>query len=316
MTDNTKKAMTGLSIHSEHVCLVEIEDNVVQRIVSHDLARPFELDALRDSETFLEDQADSLRAAYQRMGGRCREVSVSLPLCTVLLKKVPLALGLEEEMIRDHIFWEADQFLISPRDNFVLDYQRLPFQTPEGNPLYLLVLVRNDVISAIQKMIKESGLRLKRIDVDVFSSIRSITANYDMDPSATTLLVDVQREDVTFILIRQAEYFLSHRMILPQDKTAEGGLDSSEITRYLIKELKRLVFGHRLGSSIKELGRLYMMGYPSVRSLADQLSETESLDVEVVNPFTRLEVAKGLLQSEAYIAYPERFSASVGATLA
>ncbi len=316
MAVNSKKTMTGLSIHSEHICLVEFENGKVQRLVSHDLARPFELDALRDGETFLEDQADSLRAAFQRMGGHCREVCVSLPLCSVLLKKVPLALGLGEEMIRDHIFWEADQFLISPRDNFILDYQRLPFQTQEGNPLYLLVLVRNDVIAAVQKMIKESGLHLKRIDVDVFSSIRSLNANYDMDPSAITLLVDVQREDITFIIIRQSDYFLSHRMILSQDKIAEGGLDATEIARYLIKELKRLVFGHRLGSSMKELGRLYMMGYPSVRSLADQLSETESLDVEVVNPFTRLEVGKGLSQSEAYIAYPERFSASVGATLA
>lgn len=313
--DSPAKTMLGLAIHSDQICLTEMRDGSIEALAYRELTQPFDLEAFRSEGELLDNQTAVLQDLYKRMTGKGKEVGLVLHIGMVVIKRIPVSLGLEEEMLREHMQWEAGQFLIAPLDDYIVEYQRLPFQTSSGNPFYLLILVRKSIVEALRSLLGKIGLFLKKVDVDAFSNIRALLANYDLDMEKISVLVDVQRESLAFVFIRQQEYFLSHRISLQEGGSASGTLDSSDVVSLLLKELKRLVFGHRLGRGIEDLDRIFLAGSNAVQKISQELLPSISIPLEVVNPFRRVNVSQSVSQSEEFIGFPERFLTSIGVTL-
>ena len=315
MNEPTTKPFLGLSFLPEHVCLVEIQDGVIQALATRELVQPFSMKTFHTEGQFLDNQTEILQELYAEMGAQGKEVGVVLDSGMVLVKKIPVALGLEDEVTREHILWEAEQLLISSLNEYVVEYQRLPFQTPLGNPIYVLILVRKGVMEGIESLISKCGLDLKDVDVDIFSNIRTLLTNYDIDSDQTSVIVDVQRCYLSFIFVRQREFFLSHRVSLNEDGSVSQFKESSDIVNVLLKELRRLVFGHRLGRGIEDLNSIYLLGGENTQKVSKELSSAVSVPLEVINPFRRVEFSQSVSQSKEYTNYPERFVASVGVTI-
>jgi Tfp pilus assembly PilM family ATPase len=208
--------------------------------------------------------------------------------------------------------WEAEQYLMSPLDSYVVTHLRLPFSTSSGNPIFLQVLIRKQIVQMLRGFAKNSGLNLKDIDVDLFTNVRSVLANYDFDSKGTLVLVDVQLEHLVFIFIHQQEFFLSHRVGLPTDSRLKTA-DPSDINKILVKELRRLVFGHRLGKGIEDLEGILLTGQDVIHGMLNELKGM--LSTEILNPFRRISLSPMIAQSEAFIQSPEKFAASVGLAL-
>ena len=305
----------GLSFHPEFVCMVEMQDGVIQSVASRELVQPFDVESFYREGQFFENQTEILEDLYQKIGARGKELGVALDAGMVLIKKVPLALGLEEEMLKDTIRWEADQFLVSPLDEYIIDHQRLPFQTSLGNPFYVLILLRRSVLEGMRSFIEESGLVLRDVDVDVFCGLRTLLSNYDMDTDEVSVIVEVQRQYLGFLFIQHREFFLSHRVSLQDPDSVPQMGETSSIVSILLKELRRLIFGHGLGRKIEDLSRIFFTGGESVQSVIHELSSAVSVPLEIVNPFRRVQVSQSVSQSREYNNFPERFAASVGITL-
>lgn len=315
MDNSTTKPFLGLSFQPEQLCLVEIQDGLIQALAAREMVQPFGIESFHTGGQFLDSQIEILQDLYRGMGAKGKDIGVVLDSGMVLLKKIPLALGLEEEMIREHMVWEAEQLLVSPLDEYIVEYQRLPFQTPLGNPFYVLILVRKRVMEGVQSLIEKCGFTLKEVDVDVFSIIRTLLVNYDINPEETFVLVDVQRQYLSFIFIRQREYFLSYRVSLQEDGSVSQIKQNSETVNVLLKELRRLVFGHRIGRGIDDLDRIFLMGGDNIQKVSHELSSAVSVPVEIINPFRRIEVSQSVTQSKEFNDFPEKFVASVGAII-
>ena len=314
MSPLTSNPFIGLSLHPERVCLVEMEEGQIQAIGARELIQPINVETFYKEGQFFENQDETIQELYQKTGAKSRELGVVLEEGMVLIKKVPLALGLEEDMLKESLRWEASQCIVSPLDEYILEYQRLPFQTSLGNPLYLIILLRKSLLEGICTLVEKSGLSLREVDVDVFSSVRTLLANYDVGSDETAVIVDVQRQYITFIFIRQKEYFLSHRVNL-QEAGSNSKLDDSSIVNALVKELKRLIFGHRVGRGIEDLNRIFLIGGENLQKVAHELSTAVSVSLETVNPFQRVPVTLSVSQSKEFNNFPERFVAAVGITL-
>lgn len=315
MNSFSTNSFIGLSFHPDFICMVEMQDGVIQSMAGRELVQTLDIETFYREGQFFENQTEILEDLYQKIGTLGKEVGVALDTGMVLIKKVPLALGLEEEMLIDTLRWEADQFLVSPLDEYILDYQRLPFQTPLGNPFYVLILIRRSVLEGIRSFIEGSGLVLRDVDVDVFCSIRTLLSSYEMGTEEVSVLIEVQRQYIGFVFIRHREYFLSHRVSLQDPGSASQSGEAFNVVNILLKELRRLIFGHGLGRKIEDLSRIFLMGGESVQSLIHELSSAVSVPLEIVNPFQRVKVSQTVSQSREYNSYPERFVASVGVTL-
>lgn len=312
MTEKNQKPFLSLALHPEYIALLSIRDSLVQELGWRPFNPPLNPDTIQNEPLFLEKIGNTFASLSDSIAQKGTDLAVAVNGSMVIQKKIPVALGLDEEMIQSQMAWEAEQYLMSPLDNYVVTHMRLPFSTPSGNPFFLQVLIRKQIVQMLRGFAKNNGLILKDIDVDLFTNVRSVLANYDFDSKGTVVLVDVQLEHLVFIFIQQQEYFLSHRVALQTDSKLKTA-DPSEINKILIKELRRLVFGRGLGKGIEDLEGLLLTGQDVIHDMLNELKGM--LSTEILNPFRRISLGPMIAQSEAFIQSPEKFAASVGLAL-
>jgi len=312
MADKTIKPFVSVALHPEYLALISVRDSTVQELGWRPFNPPLNPETIQNESLFMEKIANTFSSLSDGIAQKAEEIAVAVNGSMVIHKKIPVALGLGEELIQSQMNWEAEQYLLSPLGNYVVNHQRLPFSTPSGNPLFLQVLIRKQIVQMLKGLAKNSGLTLKDIDVDLFTNVRTVLANYDFDPKGTLVMVDVQLEHLVFVFIHQQEYFLSHRVGLPAESRIRGA-DPAEINKILVKELRRLVFGHRLGKGIEDLEGILLTGQEVIHDMINELKGM--LSTEILNPFKRIALGPMIAQSEAFNRSPEKFAASVGLAL-
>jgi Tfp pilus assembly PilM family ATPase len=310
MSSDYSKPYLGLALRPDYFSVASVKNNAVDAAAFQELGQSFDLHSLREGNFPIHYFVEVLTNLVERAGSGIRPVGISLDGSMALVKKVSVALGLEEELLNDQMAWEAEQVLVSPLDQFSAAFQRLPFSTVSGNPLYVQVLVRKKVIETVQALVRESGLRLADVDVDVFSTIRAIVANHAVDPRHVAVCIDAHRDHMGMTFIRKNEYFLSHRIPVPKQME-----DVSDRAKLLFKELRRLIFGHGLGKGIEDVHRFFLVNHVSHETWNQELSKALSIPVEPVRPFQKIAVSSRLSNSMEYSEFPERFVASVGVAL-
>jgi len=284
----------------------------VQNLVSKHLLQSFDMETMISQNNFLDTQSVILTDLYEELGAG-KEVGVSLYSGCVLIKRIPIALGLDKDFIKQQLYWEAQQFVISPLDDYIVDYQRLPFQTFSGNPLYVVVMLRKKILSTIRKLIHKTGLILKDIDVDVFSNIRSLVENYQLS-GRMNVLIDLQREYICIIFIKDEEFYLSYNISL-KNKDNSTIVSVAEISDLLIKELRRLVFGHKIVNKIEDFDKMYLTGRDLIYDLQNKLSENTQVPIEILNPFSKIAISQSMSNNEIFKENPEKFTSSIGVAL-
>ncbi|MBN2030461.1 pilus assembly protein PilM [bacterium] len=312
VNSSLKNSYLGLSLCTDQFCVVEIEDGVVKAIAAKELIQPFKVESFHEGAAWLSSQSEVLRHLCQKIGNQSQKVGVVINSAMVFIKKISVALGLDEEILKQQMLWEAQQCLISSLDAYSMDYQRLPFKTKEGNPIFLIILVRKSVLKGVRSLVESVGLNLQEVDIDVFSNIRTIISNYELNSDDVSVVIDIQREYLTFAFIRQKEFFLSHRVLLP----SVGFITQEDIlnlVQVLTKELRRLIFGHHIGREIEDLNHIFLLGSDLAQKVYKELSS--SISVEIVNPFRKIHVSQNVLKTKEYNNAPEKFVAPVGIML-
>ncbi len=300
------KSQCFISVHPDYLSAIRIDDGQVQALGWSGLEPECGLEAFREGDGAvgrLNAAFDSVRAS---MGGGDTEASLALSGSMVLIKKIPVALGLSDDVVQSQMRWEAEQVLLSPVEDYVLTHQRLPFSTPSGNPMFLQVLVRRRVVQVLRSFAKAAGLTIREIDVDCFAAVRAAAANYELDPKGTAVLADVRPGRLGFVLIHQREFYLAHRVPLPEDARP------ADAARLLLKELRRLLFGHQ-GKGKEDLEQLLLTGEGPLQEIAAELKG--QIPTEILNPFRKIAVSPGAKKTELYTADAGRFVAPVGLAL-
>ncbi len=283
----------------------------VEAIAGRELVHPFDLDTFPGKGDGLANWSDVFEDLDRRIAGQGHDVGVVLHSSMIFVKKIPVPLGLETEMINDQILWEMDQFLIGPRNNYVIEFQRLPFQTPGGNPYYIVIVLRKSVLHGLRSLFKKTGWNLKDVDVDIFALLRVLLINYPTN-EGSIIIVDVHSRYLSFICLQNREYYLSH--FVPLEKMADENqhYGTAEMAELIIKELRRLVFGHRLGKDVEDLEHVYLTGTEELRPIVQAIASKMQIKIDVLNPFIRIPVADVVKQTREFIRAPEKYAAAVG----
>lgn len=307
----TKNGFIGISFHHDYIYWVLCDGRQISDVGARELVQPFNLRALRRNGHFFENQIHGIGEILKGSGSDVREAGVVLNENAVMIKRMAVPLGLDDDAVREHLQWEAEQVCISPMDDFNWVYNRIPFQNALGNPYYVLILVRKKVVEALRDSLDQIGLALKQVDVDVFSDIRGFLANYPMSVQKTVLLVDIQKSHVNFLVIRNSEYYFSVR-------APAGGLKMNsvpEMTAFLEKKIKELVFAHRLGNSVEDMDGIYFSGPQGSTELIRHLSEHIPVSMEWIHPFKRIRISEEVMESAAFKSHSDCFLPAVGSAL-
>lgn len=312
MDKNNLKSCLCLVLNPDHTVLIALENDRIRNLAFRELVQPFVLETISTGKELLINQQEIIEDLIKRCHIANQQIRISLHSGLVQIKKIPVALGLDQGALDDQMKWEAHQLTASSAQEFIIDHNRLPFQTISGNPVQLLVMVRKQVIQVISKMCKKLNLQILDVDVDIYSNIRGLKANYSLDKQEITVLIDIQRYFVVFTFLKNGEYFLSHRVSFQEPEFISGHLDSSGFAKFILKELRRLMFGHRLGRDMNDLDSIFLMGSHGVRALYYALSDIITSPIEIVNPFRRIQMPSPTFQSRDPQNKPEMFVSAVG----
>lgn len=300
-----------ISLESERFAVTSTTEGKISAMESRELVHRFGLISFQEDARDLEVHRDALDNLVRKCGIGGFKTGVVISEDMVLVKRIPVALGLDESVLNDQMEWEADQLLLSPRSDFRLAYQRLPMNSSTGNPYYLMILMRKQVLRALRALVESAGLELHEIEVDIFSHLRSLQMNYLIQKDDMITLLRLHSSGMLFIFISQNDYYLSHRIDVPKFDQME----SADLVSMIKKELRRLVFGHRLGKDIGDLKKLYVIGSAANDGLIQQMKSDIPISVEKMNPLKKLSLESDMAQSQEVLKFPERFSGTVGLLL-
>jgi len=263
--------------------------------------------------------ADAIRRALEHARITTPNIAASLSGNAVIVKKISLPHMTEAELA-ETIRWEAEQYIPFDVQDVNLDYQVLDPGGSAGKATMdvLLVAAKKDKIGDYTSAIAQAGRVPVVIDVDAFAMQNAFEANYDNDPAAVTVLMNVGAS-ATNINIASGGLSLFTRDIsiggnafteavqrefnLPfaqaeQAKRGDGvqaaQLDElravvKAVTENVLLEIQKTFDFFRATASSDRLDRIMLCGGGSrIDGFAAALGERFGLPVEPLDPFRRI----------------------------
>jgi Tfp pilus assembly PilM family ATPase len=122
--------------------------------------------------------ADELRHMLKKNKVGAEIISFAVPTESVFINLIPVDTSLYEGELKKHLQWELAQFNPSagPKD-FVIDSHALPINNTESQDMFM-VGVQRGTAAFIQKVTAELKLSMNIIDIDQFSTEKTLIANY------------------------------------------------------------------------------------------------------------------------------------------
>jgi type IV pilus assembly protein PilM len=314
------RKLVGLDIGSSAVKTVELKASGRSQRVAAYAAEPVPPDSIVDGAIIdAVSVADAIRRAFDTAGTRTRDVAASLSGNAVIVKKISLPMMTEAELA-ESIRWEAEQYIPFDIQDVNLDHQILDTGAggAKGTMDVLLVAAKKDKISDYSGVIAQAGRQASVIDVDAFALQNAYEANYDLDPGAVAVLMNVGASAVNVNIVSgassvftrdistggnayteaiQREFNVSFEQAekIKRGHAAEGvGPDDASpvlraVTEAVLMEVQKTFDFYRATAPSDRLDRIYVCGGAAqTEGLVGDIGERFSLPVERLNPFRRI----------------------------
>lgn len=117
--------------------------------------------------------AESIHAAWSRLGSRTKQVALALPTSMAIYKKVLLPAGQDYE-IEPMVETEASHSIPFPLDEVNLDYQILGPGPNDSDVEVMMCAARKERVEERVAAVEMAGLKAAVVDIDIFSSITAL----------------------------------------------------------------------------------------------------------------------------------------------
>ena len=161
-------------------------------------------------------------------------------------------------------------------------------------------------------------------NADIFLSIGTSSI---VQPSASLLLlayqhravlVEINPQGLLFTIIEDKEFCLSQEVTIEKLGLEVDSLESTDeedITKFISKELRRIILDNKLGENIEGLNRIFLYGDMVKDNILESLQNNYNVRIDRANPFRRLLFAPNVSVDENIWSRPETFTVCVGAAL-
>ena len=322
MNDNPVNVQLGIYVKENNIKLIEVESSSTQQFRINKIVQT-QLDIPLNFETIVDDQK------LAQMGNQLQEVIKIHKLNTnyavftldsefALIKRMPFDDNLSETELIDQVDWEVKEFSFSPEDEYIVDFQKLQSTTNRQGSEMLIVSVKEKIIHYLRKLFSSGNIQAKVIDLDVFAARRAIEVNYDLRIGDIVALVEINPHGLLFTVIEDKEFCLSQEVTIGKLGLEVDSLESTDeedMTKYISKELRRIILDNKLGENIEGLNRIFLYGDMVKDNILESLQNNYNVRIDRANPFRRLLFAPNVSVDENIWSRPETFTVCVGAAL-
>jgi type IV pilus assembly protein PilM len=338
-----KQSLVGLDIGSSSVKAIEL--NLKGKDKGFELRSlgiaPLQSEAIVQG-AFLNSSAivDSIREAMDSGRVRSKDVAVAVSGHSVIVKRVSLA-SMTREELEEQIQWEAEQYIPFDVNEVHLDFQILDSADGEGQMDVLLVAAKKDLVDDYVQVIKEAGLNPVVVDVAAFAVENAFENNYEVGIDEVCALVNIGAQVININVIQNGVPSFTRDITTGGNQYTEeiqkalsisfddaeriklggNGADQSQevlpqeveqairsVNETVMGEISRSLDFFSATAAESRINRVLLAGGGArISGFVDAFQERTGLDVEVLNPLSRMLASKGFDQD-----YLEMMAPSLG----
>jgi type IV pilus assembly protein PilM len=325
------KQLVGLDIGESCIKLAEIHDTAKGRILTRFSQIPLAKGVIVDgSVAEPEALTATIKELHKKSGCKRKHIVTSISGTAVIVKKVTFS-QMDEGELRDLIRDEGGKYL--PFDNMDTVYYDL--QVLGDNPYspsqmdVLLVAAKKDIIDGYTEAIQEAGLIPAIMDVDSFALETMYEENYDFEENDVAVLVNIGASMTNLSVVKGGMSIFTRdfniggnvvtesiagRLELSREEAEKAkveGVGEDEAARRLFREgliadadplcseIERSVDYFRTTFGGENIKRILLSGGGAlIPGIAADLAHRLAVEVEIVNPFKKITLAKNILDTK------------------
>jgi len=259
--------------------------------------------------------AEDLNNLIDRYAISARFAAFSLDRRMVLLRRLKIDRDFKGPEVSQQIDWELEQFLISPRKEYHINFERI---SGERDPFDYLILaaVRKPIVQSLMEIFKQTPLTLKAVDVDVLALTRGLFA-FKCVESAPGLAVAIAfLPDSIEVLLLKDNSFVMNGSVSLREVSGKAGerADQAETAATLVNE-QILSLLDTLGDEVllKNIENIYLLNGKTQVDLVASLQRLQrSARVQFVEPLKNVQHSLTLEEEKVVADNPLSFLALLG----
>ncbi len=241
-----------------------------------------------------------LQGLLKRNKIAAKQISFALPTSSLFINIIPVDLSLQGPTLKEYLQWELAQYYPESASNeFATDSHPLPTNEPNAKRFYM-VAVRRGAVGFLQKVAAGLQLKLQIVDIDHFSTEKTLASNYPEVANQTVALFGVRDNGVDASVVQNAQ------MVDFRSLMASSLEDAKKAIVEYLKSVKR-------NDSANSPSQIFLYGMNVPPDFLTSLKTETGLQVSLLDALRKL--AAGSALSKPMLKESHRFAAAVGLAL-
>ncbi len=243
---------------------------------------------------------DSLRGVLKQAKVSSSSISFALPPESMFINTIPVDNSLKGNELSSYLQWELQQYYPSAKPKeFITDSHALPVKMV-GAKQSFTVSVRRGVVAFLQKVASEIQMQMAIVDIDHFSTEKTLRTNYPEIAAHTVGLFGVRNGALDASLVQ------SYQMI---DYRPYAVTSTEEIHSAVLNYLKYL----KKRDGIAKPEALILHGMDVPRDMLKSLHEESGIQAIPFNALRKLPTSDKIKSAFGKVSF--RFTAAIGLAL-
>jgi Tfp pilus assembly PilM family ATPase len=315
MTSIDGNVHLGLGMSGNVLRAVEAERHedrlVIKSVAEATLDYPFDASAVENPD-FIASTAQVINDKLDDRSIRAQTVYLALDRRLVLLKLLKVDRGISDAELQDHVEWEVNQMLASPRDEFNVGVEKLDYQSDEYETI-LIAAVRKQLLEQLRDLFIRTPLNLSKVDLDVLATVRGLRGFGRRHPDALSALVDFNSFGIDFTLIQNGKFAGSSEIATKMNERHGLDSDPQSVAQMVDEELKKLIEPLFAGQHSRSFDTIYLSGDRADMEFIPYLQKRlQTADIRFADPFQNAEMFLGADSDPLVNNNPENFLIPVG----
>ena len=339
----SRKDIVGIDIGASAVKLVQLHESKKGLQLMGLDREPLPPEAVVD-DSIMDSSAVvmAIRDLIARNNIKSLDVATSVSGHSVIVRKISLPLMTEDELEKS-IQWEAEQYIPFEMSEVFLDYHILgPDPNDQGQMEVILVAAKKDFVDEYIAVFKESGLTPVVMDIDCFAIENIYCSVYDDESFNVVALIDMGASGLQVNILKDMVSVFTREIQLGGNSYNEelqkrfglnladaetlklggdiAGADAEltqvamqEVTDNLVQEVRRSIDFFSATFADERVQKIYITGGVSLtKNIVNSLSDGLGVDVEILDPFSRMNVNEKDFDLEYVKSVAPFFSVAAG----
>ena len=306
-----EKSRLGIYLYGKTLRIVEAQtenDSLkVVRIAEAEMDVPFDLNSI-DDQTVYPVFVSAINNLVEKKGIMPGPANLALDHRMVIEQIVSFDSDLNDSVLQEHLEWEMNQFLISHRDDFNIDFEQIT-SLKSGLDRYLVVAVRKKLVKFLTDIFNKSILNLTKIDLDKLAAVSALEKTQPQN--GVVALVDCEDKNYDITLAYNGKFLLSEAVNYEENELQSE--DFYQVSKDLNGLLDRMVGQINDSIHVDSFHTVYFFGDKFNRKLLNEFEKmSKSYQAVYLNPFQDLQLELDLESQNLVQQYSERFLYCLG----